>query len=190
MASAPDQGTTFRILFPCAAANAPPARDSEVFPVAVGSETVLVVDDEAEVRNLAGEVLKGRGYHVLTASGASEALRVAAASGRKLDLLLTDVVMPGVSGTELARQLAAVCPGLKVLYMSGYSHEMLSVYGAAGPDVALVEKPFALSELAHKVREVLNAPRGGAVGTSEEAAPQRSAIAAEQGHSPARSAGA
>lgn len=123
-------------------------------------EMILVVDDEPEVRALAREVLEAKGYRILEAGNAEEALRVAQEHADPIDLLLTDVVMPGLHGHELAAQLRAQRPGLKVLYMSGFvlaqaQHEMLETRAGLEPGSPLLPKPFSSESLARKVGEVL-----------------------------------
>ena len=120
---------------------------------------MLVVEDEAQVRTVAREALRAHGYTVLEAEDADVALRVARGSGKKIDLLLTDVVMPGLSGGQLAEILAAERPDLRVLFMSGYTDDALSPHGVLRPGVHYLQKPFSPEVLAQKVREVLDLPR-------------------------------
>jgi two-component system, cell cycle sensor histidine kinase and response regulator CckA len=122
-------------------------------------ETVLVVDDEVAVRSVVREILQLTGYHVLEASSGEEALRISAGQVGHIHLLLTDVMMPGMSGPEVAQRLARTRPEMRVLYMSGSSNHILIRYGVVGQDTALVQKPFTPGALAHKVREVLDAPQ-------------------------------
>jgi PAS domain S-box-containing protein len=125
----------------------------------IGTETVLVVEDEPQVRTVACEALRSHGYKVLEAPDADVALRVARGSGKTIDLLLTDVVMPGLSGKQLADILAAERPGLRMLFMSGYTDDALSPHGVLAPGVHYLQKPFSPEVLAQKVREVLDLPR-------------------------------
>jgi CheY-like chemotaxis protein len=150
--SALGRGTTFRVLLPWADAQvAPPAPDGAVLPR--GSEGVLVVEDAPVVAELVRRTLVGLGYTVHLASDALAAeARFVAEPGVRL--VLTDVVLPGMGGVELARRLAAVRPGLAVLYMSGYAPEPLP------PDARLLGKPFTVMELARAVRSALD-QRGG-----------------------------
>jgi two-component system cell cycle sensor histidine kinase/response regulator CckA len=152
--SEPGQGTVFKMYLP--------RLDNTVEPIAVshshahetGSETLLVVEDEESVRKLAAEVLRLKGYVVLEAGDAQQALRVSSEYPGKIDLLITDAVMPGLSGTELAERFIANRPDAKVLYVSGYTHE--SIRGSRLPAEALfVAKPFSPGMLLQKVREVL-----------------------------------
>jgi PAS domain S-box-containing protein len=156
-ASQPGQGTTFRIYFPQTA-------DRESLPAAVvrpkggsrtGTETILLVEDEEMVRAVAATVLQQRGYHLLQARNGMEALRVARSHGRDIDLLVTDVIMPQMNGEQLYQQLSAGQPGLKVLYVSGYSDPVLGRY-ALSSDHLLLAKPFTAEHLLCKVRTLLD----------------------------------
>jgi CheY-like chemotaxis protein len=121
-----------------------------------GTETILVAEDESAVRELAGEVLRKCGYTVLAAVDGGDALRIAADHGGVIDLLLTDVVMPGINGQELAKRLTAQRPGLRVLYMSGYTDNVIAHNGILDPGTCFLQKPFTPLLLAEKVREVLS----------------------------------
>jgi PAS domain S-box-containing protein len=148
-------GTTFRIYLP--RVETPPEGDAAAAPSApapAGSETVLVVEDASGVRELAAEILTRQGYRVLEARDGAEALGVVERHSGPIHLLLTDVVMPGLTGPELAQQARRSRPRIRVLYMSGYTasaHEILQASGSA-----LLEKPFSPDGLAQKVREVLD----------------------------------
>ena len=117
-------------------------------------ETILVVDDDHVVLALARDILAGEGYHVLEAAGGEDALRIAEGYAGPIYLLLTDVVMPGMSGRELADRLRSIRRETKVLFMSAFSAELLADYGVISGD-PLITKPFTLADLAHKVREIL-----------------------------------
>jgi len=121
-----------------------------------GTETILVTDDTGPVRELARRILETYGYRVLGASDAKEALDVCRRHQGKIDLLLTDVVMPEVFGGTLAQQAVRVLPDLKVLYMSVHSRETFAAYGALDEDIELLEKPFSPIALVAKVRERLD----------------------------------
>ena len=153
--SEPGRGTQFRVYLPCtdAVAAAPaPGRH----PVTLdGSETVLVVEDDRQVREVALAVLRRHGYTVIAAGDGDEAERLCAAHPQPIQLLLTDVVMPGITGRELAGRLRTMRPGLKVLCMSGYHDAEL-----ASDDIAYLQKPFTAEALARAVRDALDA-RGG-----------------------------
>jgi CheY-like chemotaxis protein len=121
-----------------------------------GKETVLVVEDEENVRRLAAEVLEGQGYEVLEASGGEEALGMVEEYEGRIDLLLTDVVMPGMSGRELGKRVEGIYPGVRVLYMSGYIDEEIGSWRISEEEMNYVQKPFTIDALARKVREVLD----------------------------------
>jgi len=154
--SAPGLGTTFKIHLPHveAVAETPVARPTRAAS-GRGSETVLVVEDEDEVRALAIEILREHGYTTLAAADGAEALRVAARHPGPLHLLLTDVVMPHLSGWELARQLSSIRPETKVLYMTGYSEIAVAHEGVS--DAIVLQKPFTPDLLAGRVRETIQA---------------------------------
>lgn len=122
-----------------------------------GTETVLLVDDEPMVRDIAAKVLRSHGYQVLEASNGVDALHIQSEWKGAIDLLVTDVVMPLMGGNELAQRLQQSRPDLKVLYMSGYTHNVILKQGVLKPDVALLTKPFISSDLLKKVHEALHA---------------------------------
>jgi PAS domain S-box-containing protein len=155
------QGATFKIYFPVVgedALAAEPARASA--KPANGSETILVVEDEDGVRGLVCHTLKTRGYHVLEAQGAEQALKLSEQHGKPIHLLLTDVVMPHTGGKELAKFLSALHPETKVLYMSGYTDDAIVRRGILEEGTAFLQKPFAPDALVRKVREVLRGKPG------------------------------
>ncbi len=150
-------GATFHIYFPVAGAvPLPEAADKPTFrEAAQGSETVLLVEDEAEVREVIRRVLARAGYRVVTAAGGEEAVARGAELGGRIHLLLTDIVMPGMFGPQLYQSLSRQCPGLRVLYISGHTHEE-SIRNLEIPaDAAFLQKPFAPDLLVRRVREVL-----------------------------------
>ncbi|MCY2924089.1 MAG: response regulator [Planctomycetota bacterium] len=122
-----------------------------------GHETILVAEDEEPVRQFVVSALRRYGYHVLEASDGQEALKISGEYGERIDLLLTDVVMPTMSGPELADRLAAARPETKILYMSGYTSDSISTQGLLKPGVNHVAKPFGPDVLAEKVRLLLEA---------------------------------
>jgi CheY-like chemotaxis protein len=120
-----------------------------------GSETILVVEDEEMVRQLACEALRKKGYTVLEAASGEKALRICQQNEATIHLMLTDVVMPGMNGRELATRIASIRPATKVLYMSGYTEDAVLSEGILDSGLAFIQKPFTLAVLARKVREVL-----------------------------------
>jgi signal transduction histidine kinase len=149
-------GATFSLYLPRVDA-APASTPAGQTPTALTGEpaTILVVEDEADVRELVADILTATGYRVLSASNGADAFQLCAHHAGAIDLLLTDVVMPGMSGHELAVQIMQQWPRVKVLYMSGYTDEILGRYGIVDPSLAFLEKPFAPGSLTRKVREVL-----------------------------------
>ena len=113
-----------------------------------GSETILLAEDEESLRRLSARILEQRGYTVIAAETAIEALQIAVRNGRTIDLLLTDLVMPQLSGTALAERVSAVLPDIRVLFMSGYADDVVSRNGALTPGSAFLEKPFSANDLA------------------------------------------
>ncbi|MEX2283772.1 MAG: PAS domain S-box protein [Gemmatimonadota bacterium] len=155
--SEPGQGATFKIYFPLAEQHEVPVGELEgTQRVPGGSETILIVEDAAHVRMAVKQILMRYGYTVLEAPDGQVALHYAARAVR-VDLLLTDVVMPGVSGRVLAEQFTARRPGVKVLFMSGYTDDAVMRHGVLNRDTAYLQKPFSAEALARKVREVLDA---------------------------------
>jgi signal transduction histidine kinase/CheY-like chemotaxis protein len=156
--SEPGRGTTFKIYLPRveeAALPAPSIATSGRPPR--GMETILLVEDEEAVRDLARDVLRTRGYTVVEASDASEALRICERHPGAIEMVLTDVVMPGMTGRDLADRLALLRPAIKVLYMSGYTDNAVIHHGVLDAGTVFLQKPFTPAVLAHKVREVLDA---------------------------------
>jgi CheY-like chemotaxis protein len=160
--SEPDKGSVFKVYLPQVKASGPlDNQDDQIStPSRRGSETILLVEDEDSVRGLACRILLGEGYLVLEASNGEEALRISADYPDPIHLLLTDVVMPGgMSGRQLAANLSALRPQMKVLYMSGYTDDAIVHHGVLDEGIAFLQKPFTLIMLTHKVREVLDAPQ-------------------------------
>jgi CheY-like chemotaxis protein len=123
----------------------------------VDAATILLVDDLEDVRALTRRILEKHGYRVLAAASGAEALVLAAQRGRTIDLLVTDVVMPGMGGSELSAELGQRYPAMRVLYLSGYPDEAILHLGLLEPGVAFLQKPFTPDGLARKVTEVLRA---------------------------------
>lgn len=156
--SEPGRGTTFTIYFPRVDE---PSEAIGAAPVSLaaagGSETILLVEDEESVRQLIRDTLASRGYCVLEAANGQNALALAAAHSETIHLVITDVIMPGLSGHELVQQLLPARPNTKVLYLSGYAEDAIATQPAQGPK-AFLQKPFTLQNLSRKVREVLGPP--------------------------------
>jgi CheY-like chemotaxis protein len=152
------QGTTFRLYFPAV----PSVPDVDGIPDRTepaeetpGQATILLVEDNEAVRRFAKRVLVRHGYDVLEAGAGDAALRLVADHVGALDLLVTDVVMPGIGGPALAEQLVATRPHLKIVYMSGYTGDAIESHGVLDPEVAFLHKPFTSDALAQKVHEAL-----------------------------------
>jgi two-component system, cell cycle sensor histidine kinase and response regulator CckA len=150
----PNSGTTFRIYLPKSDETAPATASREPAGGSTG-ETVLLVEDDVTVRNLTAEVLEYKGYRVLCAGSAKEALRLSEQYLGTIHLLLTDVVMPVQSGPALGQTLLRERPEIQVLYMSGYTESMISQHGIPDKSAHLISKPFTMDALAAKVREVM-----------------------------------
>jgi CheY-like chemotaxis protein len=152
------QGSTFTVYLPRIDATEVSSPPSPSFPAGIGqtTETILLVDDEDELRSVAAEVLTAAGYSVLEAPDGLAALRIAQETHARIDLLLTDVVMPQLSGPELARALGGVHPETKVLYMSGYTDDTLLRHGVSAAGVAFLAKPFRPEGLLQTVRAMLD----------------------------------
>jgi PAS domain S-box-containing protein len=154
--SKPTEGAAFHIYLPrvdapLEASSAVPEEPRET----AGHGTILLVEDQENVRRLAASVLESFGYCVLKAANGQEALALSASYAAPIHLLLTDVVMPGLSGTELAGQVASLRPGIRVLFVSGYTDSVIAQHGLLGEDQAFLQKPFTPPALAARVREVL-----------------------------------
>jgi PAS domain S-box-containing protein len=157
ISSRPGIGTNVVVILP--ATDATPTTIAEaphVAPIAAPGETILLVEDEEMVREPTRRILANHGYAVLSANNVEEALRIIGLQDTAVDLLLTDVVMPGGSGTDLAAHTTGASPRTKILYMSGYASDVIGFQQAAGSGVNLIEKPFASAELLRRVREVLD----------------------------------
>ncbi len=153
--SAPQRGSTFKILLPRTEMRPADFEPHVVSPSLNGKETILLVEDQADVLRIMRRGLEGLGYTVLAATGGPEALSLAARHDGEIDLLVADVVMPGMNGRDLALGLAATRPEMKVLYVSGYPDQSIVHQGLMAPGLAFLQKPFAPDALARKIREVL-----------------------------------
>ena len=153
--SALGRGTQFSIYLPRVAEVMAGVAPEGLAELAQPGETILLVEDQESLREVVREILVDLGYQVLAAGGGEAALALAREHRGQLHLLLSDVVMPEMSGSELAARLVALRPGLKVLFMSGYTSEVLGRHGAVGPAIQLIEKPFTRQALARRMRQVL-----------------------------------
>ncbi len=155
------QGTTFKIYLPEEGAPAQLAQPSQIMVDMSGKsgagETVLLVEDEEPVRRIAERILSEEGYRVLAAADGEEAIHIANQAPGKIQLLLTDVMMPNMKGSELAVKVSERNPGLRVLYMSGYTDDAIVRHWLLKPDTQFIGKPFNSAALRRKVREVLDA---------------------------------
>ena len=159
--SEPGRGTTLKIYLPqseAVAGTVEPRRESD--RPAQGTETILLVEDEAGIRKLSRQALEGSGYKVLEAHNGKHAIQVCEQHKGPIHLLVTDVVMPEMSGTEAASRLSSSRPDMKVLFLSGYTDEAVQRHGLLAPGAAFLPKPFTPDTLARKVREVLDSPPG------------------------------
>lgn len=160
--SVPNRGTTLRIFLPALAADAAPdTRAADTIALDAGArgrgETILVTEDDDGVRFYVMNALRELGYQVLEASDATAALEIITQSNMRVDLLLSDVVMPGINGRELANRARALQPNIRVLFMTGYSQDAFVHQGRLDPDIELIEKPFRSERLATRVRAMLDA---------------------------------
>jgi two-component system, cell cycle sensor histidine kinase and response regulator CckA len=156
----PGEGTTFKVYMPQIEAEV----GGSVIPhsssiMQDGNETVLLVEDEEMVRKLASQLLKESGYSVLEASGGDEAMDICKTYQEPIDLLITDVVMPKMSGRDVAAQLKTLHPETRVLFMSGYTDDAIVHHGIVDSDIAFIQKPFSATSLTQKIREVLDCER-------------------------------
>ena len=160
--SEPGEGTTFRVYFPRVDRSGKQKAETVVCRVDTGTETVLVVEDQTEVLNIVCRILSGKGYNVLSASGGEEAMERMKTCNTPLDLLITDVIMKGMNGKELYTRMTEHSPELKnlrVLYMSGYTADVIAHHGVLDAGVHLIQKPFSIPEFLEKVRFVLDQNR-------------------------------
>ena len=159
MWSQPGKGTTFELLLPLA--DGPPVpevdRDLDQEPVA-GVETILILEDEPAVKGYLCTALEDLGYNVIGSGAGADALEILSGD-REIDLLLADVIMPGMSGIQVWEAARRLRPDLKVLFMSGYSAGLLERRGTGELDAPFIPKPFRIRELSRKIREVLDASR-------------------------------
>ena len=155
--SEPGKGSTFKVHLPfCADGNKELPAPADQPTAAMGNETVLLVEDEAELLNTSARILRTFGYRVLSAPSSDEALLIAANHPGQIDLLITDIVMPGMNGLALSKELLARLPGIKCLFMSGYTADVVTHRTRLPPGAKLIEKPFTRNGLGRVVREILN----------------------------------
>jgi len=154
--SEPGMGTVFKVYLPRIDDATAVTVEKQETTVLRGSETILLVEDEDVVRGLTKKILMQAGYNVLDAKGGEEAIRVCRAYPGPIDLLLTDVVMPEISGKEVAERLVELRTGIRVLFMSGYTDEAIIQHGVLDASVEFLQKPFTWIGLTRKVRDVLN----------------------------------
>jgi len=177
------KGTTFKIYLPRVASTgetavqvATPVEQQRVEP---GTETILLVEDEANLRYLARQYLEKQGYKVIEAADGAVAMQIAVAHDKTIHLLLTDVIMPGMNGRELAQRISEIRPNVKILYMSGYTENVIGHNGMLDAGVRLLQKPFNLRDLRSKVREVLDANPQEAAMSAQFAKPTQAVRARE-----------
>jgi len=151
-------GTTFRVHLPASAIPIAEERSKPQITTLQGNEAILLVEDDASLREYATSVLRELGYQVYEAANGEEALAIGRAQANNIDILVTDVVMPEMSGRDLTDALASVAPRMRVLYMSGYTEAAIVHRGVLDPGIEFLAKPFSPEELAMKVREVLATP--------------------------------
>ena len=161
------RGTTFNIYLPAVEEPPSSSRDQDAVKVAGGTETVLVVEDEAAVRGLVVLALRIQGYSLLQAESGKKAIQIIDEHEGEIDLLVTDVVMPGMNGRQLAEALLVKKPKLKVLYVSGCTDDDVIRYGIQREEIAFLQKPFTPLALARKVREVLDKQWAGGIVSPE-----------------------
>ncbi len=171
--SEPNRGTTFKIYLPRVTQfgePVTPALEAAATNSTPASETILLVEDESNVRRLAREYLELQGYRVLEAAEGTSAIQISKVHEGRIHLLLTDVVMPGMNGRELAQHITSARPETKVLYMSGYTENAIGHNGTLDAGITLLQKPFTLPALKAKVREMLDTPLPLEVSMSARAA--------------------
>jgi signal transduction histidine kinase len=156
VSSAPGQGSSFRIYLPCVEGTVEPVGPASTAPARLDRfATVLVVEDQEEVRRFAVQALAECGCHVLSAADGAEAIALAAGHSGRIDILLTDVVLPGMNGREVADRIVQAWPEIKVIYTSGYTQDLIANRGVLHSDVIYLPKPYTTQQIAAKVLEVL-----------------------------------
>jgi CheY-like chemotaxis protein len=163
--SEPGVGTTFKIYFPFA--EGPLGRTEQASAETRGGqgcETILLVEDEEQVREVAAAILRAAGFHVLAAAAPADAILVCEESPERIDLLLTDVIMPRMNGRQLAERIRLLRPEVRVLYMSGYTDDMILSNGTLAAGASFIQKPMMPDSLTRKVRDVLDRPADSPIG--------------------------
>jgi CheY-like chemotaxis protein len=156
--SEPGLGSTFRIMLPTASGETASAAQEPMPPASIDrTETIMVVEDEEQVRSLAVLGLRAHGYTVIEAAGGAQALKIAGRADARIDLVVSDVVMPGIGGPELGRRLARIRPALRLILASGHAETLVAPEEIGRGGAAFLQKPFTPEQLARKVREVLDA---------------------------------
>jgi CheY-like chemotaxis protein len=154
--SAPGMGTSFRVVLPAVQHTETPASGTLAIEPPKGSETILLVEDEENVRRIAVRTLRQNGYTILEAADGPTALQMVRNVNGAVDMLITDVVMPHMGGREVAEAVRALAPGIKVMFSSGYTDDAVVRHGVLEADVAFLQKPFTGKTLLARVREVLD----------------------------------
>lgn len=154
--SEPGQGTTFKLYLPRAEAQAVATAVAAENKSLHGTETLLLVEDEEQILNLGRRILQQHGYTILAARLPEQALKLAEQYPGPIHLLVTDVIMPGMNGRELRDRVAALKPGLRCMFMSGYTAEVIAHQGVLEDDIQFLQKPFTVEALARRVREVMD----------------------------------
>ena len=154
--SEPGLGATFRIYLPVARGNAAPEPKVEKGMHAGGTETILLVEDEGSILNVATKVLRESGYTVLAASSPGEAIDLAREHMGGIDLMVTDVIMPEMNGKDLRDEVVVLRPDVKILFMSGYTADAIANRGVMNPETNFLQKPFSINDLKDKVRQTLD----------------------------------
>jgi CheY-like chemotaxis protein len=156
--SEPGRGTTFKVYLPAKQQEDEKMEKESLASPQSGRETVLLVEDEPAILRMATQLLQRLGYHVLPAPTPSEALHIARSHKGVIDLLITDVVMPEMNGRQLCDQLSDIVPGLRALFMSGYTNNVIAHHGVIDEGIQFIAKPFSMTEFAKKIRTILDGP--------------------------------